>query len=113
MTVATGCSENSNHGGCQADISGADGGATWDLSWHPLGHLLLSASQDRTIKFWSRNRPGDPMTDRYNANQLADAEAREAAVQALLDTESKKPAKKRARLHPRMIGLVAANGEAD
>lgn len=31
----------------------------WALEWHPLGHLLCSASNDHTCKFWSRNRPGE------------------------------------------------------
>ena len=38
----------------------------WDLSWHPLGHILVSCSSDHTSKFWCRNRPGEEMRDRYN-----------------------------------------------
>ncbi|TKA56128.1 hypothetical protein B0A53_01418 [Rhodotorula sp. CCFEE 5036] len=30
----------------------------WSLAYHPLGHLLVSASNDHTTKFWSRGRPG-------------------------------------------------------
>ena len=33
--------------------------AVWSLAWHPLGHLLCSASNDHLLKFWVRNRPGD------------------------------------------------------
>jgi len=40
----------------------------WDIDWHPLGHLLATGSNDYTCKFWTRNRPGDPMTDQYNKN---------------------------------------------
>eukprot|EP00731_Ephydatia_muelleri_P015099 Em0008g819a len=44
----------------------------WSLSWHPLGHVLCSGSNDHTSKFWCRNRPGDEMKDKYNmaANPL-------------------------------------------
>lgn len=38
----------------------------WDLSWHPLGHILVSCSSDQTSKFWCRNRPGEEMKDKYN-----------------------------------------------
>lgn len=59
----------------------------WSLSWHPLGHILASGSNDHTwlvntfqsinlllkyssytSKFWTRNRPGDNMIDKYNLN---------------------------------------------
>lgn len=42
----------------------------WSLSWHPLGHILASGSNDHTCKFWTRNRPGDKMRDKYNLNLL-------------------------------------------
>ena len=29
------------------------------MTFHPLGHLLVSASNDHTTRFWSRERPGD------------------------------------------------------
>ncbi|KAF9266845.1 WD40 repeat-like protein [Marasmius fiardii PR-910] len=31
----------------------------WSLQFHPLGHLLVSASNDHTTRFWSRERPGE------------------------------------------------------
>lgn len=40
------------------------------MAWHPLGHILCSGSNDHTIKFWTRNRPGDLMRDKYNLNTL-------------------------------------------
>lgn len=42
----------------------------WSLSWHPMGHILASGSNDHTCKFWTRNRPGDKMRDKYNLNLL-------------------------------------------
>ncbi|KAM0792152.1 hypothetical protein ACM66B_004850 [Microbotryomycetes sp. NB124-2] len=30
----------------------------WSLAFHPLGHILVSASNDHTTRFWSRGRPG-------------------------------------------------------
>lgn len=38
----------------------------WSLDWHPLGHILTTGSNDHTCKFWTRNRPGDKMADKYN-----------------------------------------------
>jgi hypothetical protein len=32
--------------------------AIWDLAWHPGGHMLATASNDRQTKFWARNRFG-------------------------------------------------------
>ncbi|KIO28139.1 hypothetical protein M407DRAFT_22615 [Tulasnella calospora MUT 4182] len=31
----------------------------WCLAYHPLGHILVSASNDYTTRFWSRERPSD------------------------------------------------------
>ncbi|KAF2347382.1 WD40 repeat, partial [Trinorchestia longiramus] len=52
------------------NIDTAHDGIIWDLAWHPLGHILASGSNDHTTKFWTRNRPGDKMRDRYNLNTL-------------------------------------------
>jgi len=42
----------------------------WCLTWHPVGHILVTGSNDHTVKFWTRNRPGDSMRDKYNLNTL-------------------------------------------
>lgn len=51
-------------------IDAAHDSIVWTLAWHPLGHILCSGSNDHTIKFWTRNRPGDQMRDKYNLNTL-------------------------------------------
>ena len=35
----------------------------WSLAWHPLGHIIVSGSNDFTTKFWTRNRPGDVLKE--------------------------------------------------
>ncbi|PAA69418.1 hypothetical protein BOX15_Mlig018914g1 [Macrostomum lignano] len=35
----------------------------WSLAWHPLGHIIVTGSNDFSTKFWSRNRPGDVIRD--------------------------------------------------
>jgi polyadenylation factor subunit 2 len=41
--------------------------ALWSVAWHPLGHLLATGSNDHTTKFWSRDRPGVPISERRAA----------------------------------------------
>ncbi|CAK5281009.1 unnamed protein product [Mycena citricolor] len=43
----------------RATLSQAHDSNVWSLQFHPLGHLLASASNDYTTRFWSRERPGD------------------------------------------------------
>ncbi|CAF3965528.1 unnamed protein product [Adineta steineri] len=38
-------------------------GMIWDMSWHPLGHMLVSGSNDHTTRFWTRNRSGDTVLE--------------------------------------------------
>ncbi|XP_058846029.1 pre-mRNA 3' end processing protein WDR33 isoform X2 [Acipenser ruthenus] len=62
------------HTGVEKEVGGmemAHEGMIWSLAWHPLGHILCSGSNDHTSKFWTRNRPGDKMRDRYNLNLLS------------------------------------------
>eukprot|EP00747_Dinoflagellata_sp_TGD_P029792 gnl/TRDRNA2_/TRDRNA2_134173_c1_seq1.p1 gnl/TRDRNA2_/TRDRNA2_134173_c1~~gnl/TRDRNA2_/TRDRNA2_134173_c1_seq1.p1 ORF type:complete len:419 (+),score=94.20 gnl/TRDRNA2_/TRDRNA2_134173_c1_seq1:264-1520(+) len=42
-----------------ASLPAAHDGPVWSLSWHQLGHLLVSGSHDYSVRFWSRARPGD------------------------------------------------------
>ncbi|XP_070560840.1 pre-mRNA 3' end processing protein WDR33-like [Ptychodera flava] len=53
-------------------------GMVWSLAWHPLGHILCSGSNDHSTKFWTRNRPGDKMRDKYNLNLLPAGSSEEA-----------------------------------
>eukprot|EP00483_Globobulimina_turgida_P012266 UN12288 len=61
-----------------AEIHKAHEQIIWDMAWHPMGHILASASQDFTTRFWTRNRPGDDMNDQYNVNQLPEKERKQA-----------------------------------
>lgn len=70
--------------GCDKEVGAIDAAhesIVWTLAWHPLGHILCSGSNDHTIKFWTRNRPGDQMRDKYNLNTLP------ASLQALEECE--------------------------
>ncbi|KAJ5071748.1 wd40 repeat protein [Anaeramoeba ignava] len=56
-------------------IEDAHEGSIFDLAWHPLGHILCSASNDRSIKFWSRHRPGElKLIDHISSDSLLDDE---------------------------------------
>lgn len=46
--------------------------AIWSLDWHPLGHILVSGSNDRLTRFWTRARPGEDISrDRYHIGEAA------------------------------------------
>lgn len=48
----------------------------WSLAYHPLGHILVSASNDHTTRFWSRNRPGQKvLNDRFHLGRDGAREA--------------------------------------
>nr|CCA25010.1 WD40 repeatcontaining protein putative [Albugo laibachii Nc14] len=53
-----------------ATVPSAHENAVWDIQWHPVGHVVATGSNDHSTKFWCRNRPGDPMDDKYNGGQL-------------------------------------------
>ena len=55
----------------------------WALSWHPVGHILCSGSNDHTCKFWTRNKPGDTMRDKYNLNTLPSGQVKQASFSFL------------------------------
>ena len=38
----------------------------YNMSWHPLGHVLTTCSNDFSTRFWIRNRPGDKLKDKAN-----------------------------------------------
>jgi polyadenylation factor subunit 2 len=39
-----------------AVINEAHDGSVHALAWHPVGHVLCSASHDQSCRFWTRNR---------------------------------------------------------
>ncbi|KAI0628772.1 WD40-repeat-containing domain protein [Trametes polyzona] len=49
----------SHQPGPRATLSQAHDSNVWALTYHPLGHILVSASNDHTTRFWCRERPGD------------------------------------------------------
>ncbi|CAH0521856.1 unnamed protein product [Peronospora belbahrii] len=65
-----------------ASIPQAHDTAVWDIQWHPVGHVVATGSNDHSTKFWCRNRPGDPMDDKYNGGQtvLNEHETSEAVM---------------------------------
>jgi len=76
----------------QAQVCGAHDKCIWDLAWHPLGHMIVSASEDNTARFWARNRPGDEMNDKYNALQLPE-EKRKDALTNLAEAADRAPSR--------------------
>ena len=54
-----------------ASIEMAHESSVFALDWHPLGHILVSGSNDHTTRFWTRNRPGDSLQDRFNMTREA------------------------------------------
>lgn len=43
----------------RAVLSQAHDSNIWALAFHPIGHLLVTGSNDHTTRFWARERPGD------------------------------------------------------
>ena len=72
--------------------------AVWSLSWHPLGHILASGSNDRTTRFWTRPRPGETayLHDIHHVDaKQAEAQGtydRRRGRQELLDAEEQEKA---------------------
>jgi polyadenylation factor subunit 2 len=74
------------------------------MKFHPQGHVLATASNDHTTKFWSRSRPGDTLEAlNKRSNRESDKEwdvpQAEAAAQA---------ARQKAR--PLMMAMPGAGG---
>ncbi|KAI7861762.1 WD40-repeat-containing domain protein [Spinellus fusiger] len=55
----------------------------WSLDWHPVGHILVSGSNDHTTRFWTRPRPGETTDDKFDSSQH-----REETVKEEQDTRS-------------------------
>ena len=54
--------------------------AIWDMDFHPVGHVLATASNDHRVKFWCRARPGDNINDELDATALEYVKARADAI---------------------------------
>ncbi|OMH84032.1 pre-mRNA 3' end processing protein WDR33 [Zancudomyces culisetae] len=52
---------DTNHKDHLHSIPNAHDSYVWSVTWHPLGHLLATGSNDHTTKFWTRARPGDEL----------------------------------------------------
>ena len=35
-------------------VEGGHESLIWRMAWHPMGHVLATASNDHSTKFWSR-----------------------------------------------------------
>ncbi|KAG0190935.1 WD repeat-containing protein 33 [Apophysomyces sp. BC1034] len=47
----------------------------WSLDWHPVGHILVSGSNDHTTRFWTRPRPGETSVDKFDSSQHRNEES--------------------------------------
>ena len=63
------------------DIQQAHDKEVNDLTFPPLGHLLVTVSTDQYTKWWSRNKPGDEMSDKYNVRALGGGRRVEAMME--------------------------------
>ncbi|ORX49143.1 WD40 repeat-like protein [Hesseltinella vesiculosa] len=39
----------------------------WSMDWHPVGHILVTGSNDHTTRFWTRPRPGETTSDKFES----------------------------------------------
>ena len=46
-------------------IAKAHDAAIFSLAWHPNGHMIITGGNDKCIKYWIRNKPGDSNDNRY------------------------------------------------
>ncbi|KAI8904874.1 WD40-repeat-containing domain protein [Gorgonomyces haynaldii] len=52
-----------------SSMENAHESSVFSIDWHPLGHILATGSNDHTTRFWTRNRPGEAMNDRFNMSK--------------------------------------------
>ncbi|KAJ7651873.1 WD40-repeat-containing domain protein [Mycena rosella] len=66
----------------RATLAQAHDSNVWALAFHPLGHLLASASNDHTTRFWARERAGDVLAlgEKPAPAQEEDGEGEEDAL---------------------------------
>lgn len=73
---------------CIGSIDEAHDSHVFALDWHPLGHVIASSSNDHATKFWTRNRPGDDMKDKYNLNIPEDELNEDGTVMTRVDANN-------------------------
>lgn len=56
----------------------------WDVSWNPMGHMLVSGSNDRSTRFWTRNRPGDTIADKSDEASTSNAQTKVERVTGII-----------------------------
>ena len=70
--------------GCEQEIGSFDtahDSQVWSISWHPLGHILCTGSNDYTTKFWTRHRPGEDLSEmKFNRDSAVAAPNREPLI---------------------------------
>jgi polyadenylation factor subunit 2 len=55
-------------------IDNAHDSAVFSLDWHPLGHILVSGSNDHSTRFWTRNRLGERTEDALKIQEQQETE---------------------------------------
>ncbi len=83
-----------------------------DLAWHPGGHLFCTASADKTLKFWSRNRPGTTMKDRYQLGEDEDSAITSAAADSFSPLTASSLFSPRVAAHPQLARRATASSSA-
>lgn len=50
-------------------VDGGHESLIWTMAWHPLGHVLATASNDHSTKFWSRQQTTEVVAKDYPKNE--------------------------------------------
>lgn len=88
-------------------IPKAHGWPVWDLSYHPVAHMLCSGSNDKSVRFWSRARPGDAdaFADRFYSTSATLEEAEREELERYKKRERERDRNLQASLGNSIPGL--------